>query len=215
MAQVNPFRALRFSPSRVPLAKVATQPYDKISPEMQEQYREMKIAGKRTSTFTVAGAFPNRPTMYESFKSLNAEGGGQRVEQQNADDPLNLFGPKASAGANAGQIINANIGGRQVTVSSDIADRLARVDAELFAATGQHLQINQSYRTSAQQADLYRKSQAGLIGRAAPPGKSFHEKGLAVDVTNWQAAQPYLRKYGLLNNLPDDRGHFSWGEWSA
>ncbi len=38
MAQIAPFRALRYDPARVELAQVVTQPYDKITPEMQERY---------------------------------------------------------------------------------------------------------------------------------------------------------------------------------
>jgi uncharacterized protein (DUF1015 family) len=38
MAQVYPFRAFRYNPSRVPFDRVLTQPYDKISPAMQEKY---------------------------------------------------------------------------------------------------------------------------------------------------------------------------------
>jgi uncharacterized protein (DUF1015 family) len=38
MAHITPFRALRYDPTRVPLTEVATQPYDKITPEMQDRY---------------------------------------------------------------------------------------------------------------------------------------------------------------------------------
>lgn len=38
MAYIAPFRALRYDPARVSPADVVTQPYDKISPEMQERY---------------------------------------------------------------------------------------------------------------------------------------------------------------------------------
>ena len=38
MAQVYPFRAFRFNPAHAPFEKVLTQPYDKISPQMQEKY---------------------------------------------------------------------------------------------------------------------------------------------------------------------------------
>ena len=38
MAQVFPFRAFRYNPSRVAFDRVLTQPYDKISPAMQERY---------------------------------------------------------------------------------------------------------------------------------------------------------------------------------
>ena len=38
MAHIEPFRALRYDPARVALARVLTQPYDKITPAMQERY---------------------------------------------------------------------------------------------------------------------------------------------------------------------------------
>ncbi|HLW89378.1 MAG TPA: DUF1015 domain-containing protein [Terriglobales bacterium] len=38
MAHIAPFRALRYDPARVNLSQAVTQPYDKITPEMQELY---------------------------------------------------------------------------------------------------------------------------------------------------------------------------------
>ncbi|MGA9669048.1 MAG: DUF1015 family protein, partial [Terracidiphilus sp.] len=38
MASVYPFRAWRYNPSAVRLDDVVTQPYDKISPSMQQAY---------------------------------------------------------------------------------------------------------------------------------------------------------------------------------
>jgi uncharacterized protein (DUF1015 family) len=38
MAEIQPFRAYRYDTNRVPLEKVLTQPYDKITAAMQEQY---------------------------------------------------------------------------------------------------------------------------------------------------------------------------------
>ncbi|MGH9714410.1 MAG: DUF1015 domain-containing protein [Candidatus Acidiferrales bacterium] len=38
MAEIRPFRAFRYDTNRVPLAQVLTQPYDKITPAMQERY---------------------------------------------------------------------------------------------------------------------------------------------------------------------------------
>jgi uncharacterized protein (DUF1015 family) len=38
MALVYPFRAYRYNPEIAPFEKVLTQPYDKISPAMQEKY---------------------------------------------------------------------------------------------------------------------------------------------------------------------------------
>jgi uncharacterized protein (DUF1015 family) len=38
MAEISSFRALRYHPAAAPLAEVVTQPYDKITPQMQERY---------------------------------------------------------------------------------------------------------------------------------------------------------------------------------
>jgi uncharacterized protein (DUF1015 family) len=40
MARIFPFRSYRYSPTAGPLDKVATQPYDKIYPDMQQRYLE-------------------------------------------------------------------------------------------------------------------------------------------------------------------------------
>jgi uncharacterized protein (DUF1015 family) len=40
MARLYPFRALRYDPSRVSMEDVVTQPYDKITPAMQQRYYE-------------------------------------------------------------------------------------------------------------------------------------------------------------------------------
>ncbi len=40
MARLYPFRALRYDPARVNMEKVVTQPYDKITPAMQQRYYE-------------------------------------------------------------------------------------------------------------------------------------------------------------------------------
>ncbi|MGP8258526.1 MAG: DUF1015 domain-containing protein [Acidobacteriaceae bacterium] len=40
MARIYPFRALRYDTSRVQMEDVVTQPYDKITPEMQQRYYE-------------------------------------------------------------------------------------------------------------------------------------------------------------------------------
>jgi len=40
MARIYPFRAFRYDPARVHMKDVVTQPYDKITPAMQERYYE-------------------------------------------------------------------------------------------------------------------------------------------------------------------------------
>ena len=57
MAIISPFRAWRYNPDLVPIQQAVTQPYDKITPEMQERYYQASpynlvriILGKRLAT---------------------------------------------------------------------------------------------------------------------------------------------------------------------
>lgn len=57
--------------------------------------------------------------------------------------------------------------------------------------------VSSGYRSSSEQARLYARYQAGLMpGPVAPPGKSKHELGLAIDIwtdawkSGWDPANP-------------------------
>jgi uncharacterized protein (DUF1015 family) len=61
MAAISPFRAWRYAPEQVPIGQVVTQPYDKITPAMQESYYQASpynlvriILGKRSDSDTAA-----------------------------------------------------------------------------------------------------------------------------------------------------------------
>jgi uncharacterized protein (DUF1015 family) len=107
MAHIEPFRALRYDPARVALTQVATQPYDKISPEMQDRYYSASpynlvriILGKRNANdgptdnpYTRAAAFFNNwrrqeiflqdpePSLYRYCQRFSAPGGSLQQER--------------------------------------------------------------------------------------------------------------------------------------
>jgi len=64
--------------------------------------------------------------------------------------------------------------------------RLASLGSEFQQKTGKKIQINSGYRDPAKQAELYAKYGSP---RAAKPGKSWHEKGLAFDMNSSDANQ--------------------------
>lgn len=131
-----------------------------------------------------------------------------------SDDVFNemfTMGAPKTSGVTERDLVTFNVAGRAIKAQRYVASAIQQADAEFFAATGKHIEINQHYRDSAMQAKLY-KDLSAKGARVAPPGKSFHEKGLAIDVSNWKEAQPYLKKFGLVNGLKGDMGHFSLGE---
>jgi uncharacterized protein (DUF1015 family) len=108
MAYVAPFRALRYDPTKVDLRLVVTQPYDKITPEMQSRYHDASprnlvriILGKPQPTdhlgenvYTRAAAsFQNwrrqgvflqdpQQSLYQYVQRFQPPGGGAELERR-------------------------------------------------------------------------------------------------------------------------------------
>lgn len=62
MAEIFPFPALRYDPTKVRLADVVTQPYDKITPQMQDRYYA-------TSPYNLVRIILGRPEGEETVKN--------------------------------------------------------------------------------------------------------------------------------------------------
>ena len=70
------------------------------------------------------------------------------------------------------------------------------------------MQVNSAYRTVAQQMLLY-CDRFNNPSPVAPPGRSNHQTGLALDVEDPQGWEPYLIRYGW-KPLRGDRPHFDY-----
>ena len=126
------------------------------------------------------------------------------LNEQNFETDLN----KSVKGSE--DVTSFNVGGKRIETDPSIKNRIFAADKEMFKKTGKHLAINQSFRTGEQQEELFKAGK----GRVAKPGTSFHEFGLAIDVTNWEEAEPFLKLFGFRNDLKEDKGHFSIGEFA-
>src|SRR6266576_1075737 len=108
MPHIEPFRALRYDPARVALPSVVTQPYDKITPEMQDRYYASSpynlvriILGKQQtgdhpgeSTYTRAADFfrdwrrqgiflqDTQPSVYVYTQRFAIPGGNREAERR-------------------------------------------------------------------------------------------------------------------------------------
>ncbi|MGH9495208.1 MAG: DUF1015 domain-containing protein [Candidatus Sulfotelmatobacter sp.] len=79
MADIRPFQALRYNPQRVAPAQVVTQPYDKITPAMQERYYAASpynlvriILGRREpSDNTVENVYSRAATFARDWRKQN------------------------------------------------------------------------------------------------------------------------------------------------
>lgn len=87
-----------------------------------------------------------------------------------------------------------------------LAPQMKASIAKLEALMDAPLILSSAYRSAAYQADLCQR----VSGPCAPPGRSMHQYGLAVDAANWAAALPYLEAAGLCQPLPsNDAVHLS------
>ena len=86
------------------------------------------------------------------------------------------------------------------------------------ARSGTSIDVVQSYRSCRQQAVVCERicgSRHGCPGRCAPPGLSWHQRGLAIDVTQEMLDTPgvvaALEASGWCQSVPgSDPGHFSY-----
>lgn len=78
---------------------------------------------------------------------------------------------------------------------------------EYHSATGKDIPVNEAFRSYEDQAALYKK----MPGKAAKPGNSMHELGLAIDVASETSSEldklGLLRKYGFSTSVGGEKWH--------
>jgi hypothetical protein len=106
-------------------------------------------------------------------------------------------------------------------LNSRLKDSVLAAAEEYHAATGNRMQVNSAKRDPADQERLWNDSVArgtpgqGPTGMAvAPPGHSPHEKGLAIDIQNYNdpIAVAAMNRQGLKQKVPGDPVHFSFAD---
>jgi hypothetical protein len=133
----------------------------------------------------------------------------------------NYLSPKVFAKTKKDDLVPVLIGGnyakdlkgRPVFVRESIRDKLLSADAAMFKAKKEHIRINYGFRSNVLQQELFQKLSGK--GKVAPPGMSFHETGMAVDLGNWQDAQKFMIEAGFVGGcygIEEDLVHYSIDE---
>jgi len=105
--------------------------------------------------------------------------------------------------------------GHNIKVAKDVVEPLARVTEELNIA-GISLQLADTYRSQDVQAQMYQASKGTpKEGLVAPPGKSDHEHGLAIDLAQIDTMKndqvfDTLKKHGF-HPIADEWWHWYYG----
>ena len=193
MAHIEAFRALRYDPTRVSLAQVITQPYDKITVEMQEGYYRASphnlvriILGKREAAdhpgeniYTRAAAFfgdwrrqgiflqDASPSLYLSVQRFSLPGSAVNLERRG------FIGLGRIEDYSAGVVYR-----HEQTLAKPKADRL-----ELLRATRAHFgQLFMLYSDPAREIE-------GVLAPSGPPDMEIRDEyGVVHQV--WKIADP-------------------------
>ena len=106
--------------------------------------------------------------------------------------------------------LNVELGGSSTWPLLQPAARAAFGRA--IAARGASFRVNSAYRTIAQQYLLYQWYRAGQcgIGLAAQPGRSNHQSGLSLDVSDYPGWRPHLEAQGWDWFGSGDPVHFDY-----
>lgn len=94
---------------------------------------------------------------------------------------------------------------------SGLEDSFEAIVRQILALGGGRIYLNSGYRSSSQQAVLYYNYIHGIGGQAlaAPPGRSKHERGLAVDWGGDVGLYTRLSKqFGLVAPVPGEHWHW-------
>jgi len=195
MAYISPFRALRYDPSKVTLSKAVTQPYDKITPAMQEHYYDASpcnlvriVLGKKepsdgpdNNVYTRAAKYfadwrrdgvlkPDaEPSIYLYVQQFAVPGGTERLERRG-------FIALGRVEDYANKVVYRH----EQTLSKPKADRL-----DLLRATKAHFeQIFMLYSDPASEID------GALNPNSAPDMETSDEYGVTHKV--WKVSDPKL-----------------------
>jgi hypothetical protein len=133
----------------------------------------------------------------------------------------NYLAPKVFSKVKVESLVPVLINGRYVSdlrghpifLRTSIRDRLLKADDALFKAKQKHIVINYGFRSNALQAELFTKING--TGKVAEVGRSFHEAGMALDLSNWRDSQRYMIEAGFVGGcygIEEDLVHYSVDE---
>lgn len=133
----------------------------------------------------------------------------------------NYLSPKVSAKTRHDPLVPVEIDGRYVRdlrgqpvfLRESIREKLLAADKAMFSKKKAHLAITYGFRSNTLQQELYRKI-AGK-GKVAEVGGSFHEAGMALDLSNWRDAQHFMIDAGFVGGcygIEEDLVHYSIDE---
>lgn len=147
---------------------------------------------------------PTTPTAQPTFKSIVASGIRSAVSYVKG-----ALGIESASSQDLKKYVRLKDSSVQLDgLNEQLKARFANLAKEYYEKTGKKIQVNSGYRSPEEQAALYAK-----LGppKAAPPGRSRHESGLAIDINSPDANKAIelglMAKYGFTRPVRGETWH--------
>jgi len=167
---------------------------------------EIKKPEKNVDMTAMLGNIPIINKIYNNYKTENIK----KFEEEKSDDITNTDVTNVKTDKKIIDQSSVSAANKNVDIQNldpNVKENLLSMATEYKEEEGKPLPINSAYRSTAKQAELYRK----YPGKAARPGTSMHEKGLAIDINttnvNELKSTGLLQKYGFHTPVKGETWH--------
>ena len=183
-----------------------------------EKQKQAAQAAKSPTTAPAAGAALKKEQPVPNAKEASgpdAEGEGKPTvkeemakTQSKAAGKLNNATGSLMPGGMSLEGISTKLDKSKIfNLDPNVRELFTGMAKEYKALTGKDIPLNEAFRSYEDQAELYRK----MPGKAAKPGNSTHEAGLAIDIASATSQEldkmGLLRKYGFTTAVGGEKWH--------
>lgn len=194
--------------------KLETQARDYETIAQRERDRRQRLSDNNQSTAQTNPAQQQRPgfnpmsmAVADEAEPDNGRGSGGSSPRVPNQSP-NMAGGELIDGDGSHSGIKFNTKEENLTnVHPKVYKNFTGMAKEFYQLTGKQVQLNEGFRSFAHQQRLHRQNP----NRAAPPGRSLHEYGLALDVNTVDMKEleklGLLRKYGFTASVGGETWH--------
>lgn len=189
--------------------KIEAENKAKQSAVAQKQQQEQKKSeeNKPVSTATKQPPLEQSPGEADSPPGKTDTGAGAKTEAK-ASAKLTKASGEIYPGTTSLEGISTKLAKEKIyNLDPNVRELFTGMAKEYNALTGKTIPVNEAFRSYEDQAALYAK----MPGKAAKPGNSTHEFGLALDINSKEADEldklGLMRKYGFTRPIGGEKWH--------
>lgn len=195
---------------------------DKVQQDLRKQLDQKAVEDKKRVDQSTTAAPPAKPSAPPPLKPEQKGIEGAEGEQKPSNGPptssgnmdakvsgkLNIAGGQLQPGTTTLEGISTKLDKTKIlNLDPNVRELFTGMAKEYNALTGKNIPVNEAFRTYQDQVAMAKK----YPNKAAKPGTSLHEHGLAIDVNSETVREldkmGLLRKYGFTTSVGGEAWH--------